>query len=283
MSPKIRWIHFCIAAGIVAVMTIGWQAATAYLGWYTRKEPIAWPENVIVSEADFRNLSLPKQFGPYKMVEGDGVIFKEKDGMPDGEIEHREDVLETLHIGSSLDEARVKDRKSNWYVARVYEDTREPANSPYRFWSLDLTFFTGSETTVPHVPDICILAGGSTPIGGPKVLDVDVPGLPKSWDPVPFKAIHYARNGGMGERYVQYYLFSVNGQPVVDRNVARLRLTGLTTRYVYYAKLQFYPWSIVRNGDQADAKAAEFLKYSLPVVLKELPTEADIEKLYEKD
>lgn len=286
---KKNWIHFSIAAGILLISTISWNVMMNVLKYYVRKEAVAWPANVKVSELEFRNISLPQQFGPYRMVEADGLLDRDekgnpqKDGKPDGEVYYREDIKETLGIGSSLDEDRIKERKSNWYVARYYEDTREPENSPYRYWQLDLTYYTGSEVTVPHVPDICVLAGGSS-IVGREVLDIqNVSGVPSPWNErTPFAALYYERNDAGAYNYVQYYLFSVNGLPETDRDSARIELTKLSNRYVYYAKLQFFPRAVIRDRAQADGRARDFLRHCLPAVLGELPSQEYISRLYKK-
>jgi len=288
-DSKKRWIHFSIAAGLLLISAISWNVMMNVLKYYVRKEAVVWPVNVKVSELEFRNISLPGHFGPYRMVEEDGLLDRDekgvskKDGKPDGEVYDREDIKETLGIGNSLDEDRIKERKSNWYVARYYEDTREPINSPYRYWQLDLTYYTGSEVTVPHVPDICVLAGGSSIVGREELYIRDVSGVPSPWDKVtPFTALHYERNDAGAYNYVQYYLFSVNGLPETDRDAARLELTKLSNRYVYYAKLQFFPRAVIRDKAQADEHAKDFLRCCLPGVLGELPSQEYISRLYKK-
>ncbi|HNX27345.1 MAG TPA: hypothetical protein PKK48_08050, partial [Phycisphaerae bacterium] len=254
---------------------VSWNVMTAKLRYFFRKEAVPWPASVKVSELEFRNISLPKQFGPYRMIEDDGILDRDengnvvKDGKPDGEIYYREDILETLGIGSSLDEERVKERKSNWYVSRYYIDAREPENSPYKCWQLDLTFYTGSEVTVPHVPDICVLAGGASIVSRENLFITDVAGVPEPWDKrTPFTGLHYERNDNNAYSYVQYYLFSVNGLPETDRDAARIELTALSNRYVYYAKLQFFPRAVIRDKKQADERAKDFLRHCIPGVLE---------------
>lgn len=290
MKDKKNWIHFCIASGILLVSVISWNVITAKLKYYFRKEAVAWPQNVRISEVEFRNLSLPAHFGTnYRMVEGDGVLDRDekgepvKDGKPDGEVYYREDIKETLGIGTSLDEGRVVERKSNWYVSRYYEDVREPENSPYRYWQLDVTYYTGSEVTVPHVPDICVLAGGSSIVGRDVLHINNIPDVPAPWDKdTPFSALYYERNDMASYNYVQYYLFSVNGRPETDRDLARIELTKLSNRYVYYAKIQFFPRAVIRDRVQADEHARDFLKNALPAVLGELPSQEYMSSLNKK-
>jgi len=266
-SANAGWIHFCLVAGFLLIVTIGWSLAMDKLGYWLRKEPVPWPAKVRVNAKTFQNTSLARRFGPYRMVK---------------ENEHADDLLSTLKIGSALDERRYDRRESNWYVLRIYEDTREPENSPYRYWYLDVVFYTGGEVTVPHVPDICVQAGGARPTGR-DLLQVPVPQAPEPWrSQTPLVALGYERYyQGYSQELVQYYLFCVNGLPESSRDRVRLRLTNPTWRYVYYAKLQFFPQGSVGTRKQANRKAEEFLRYCLPAVLEQLPTPADIETLYE--
>ena len=267
-ARKVGWIHFGVVAGILLVATVSWEGAMKTLGWWARKEPVPWPAHVRVDEKTFQNLTLAKRFGPYKLAK-------------DGEIKQRDDVLETLKIGTTLDTARYKRRESNWYITRVYEDTREPDGSSFRYWTLDVTYYTGGETTVPHVPDICAQAGGAV-LTGRKIIHTAVPGAPEPWSKdTAFAALGYENMlQGRSFEFMQFYLFCVNGIPETSRERVRLRLTDLRLRYVYFSKIQFYPHGNMANVRGEKEKAKEFLRYCLPAILRELPSPAEIEKLY---
>ncbi|MBN1943316.1 MAG: hypothetical protein JW849_08485 [Phycisphaerae bacterium] len=266
-SEKAGWIHFAVVAGFLLIVAVGWNLAMERLGYWLRKEPVPWPAGVKVNEKTFQNQSFPKYIGPYRLAEG-------------GDLKHADDMLSTLKIGSTLDDQRYPERKSNWYINRIYEDTREPENSPFRFWILDVVFYTGGEVTVPHVPDICVQAGGATPTGR-NTLNVEVPSAKDPWRKTPFVALSYERmyQGNLQE-LVQYYLFSVNGLPETDRDWVRVRLADPTWRYVYYSKIQFFPRGNVSSVKIADEKAAEFLQQVLPAIFTQLPSAEDIQRLY---
>ena len=269
-TTKAGWIHFGFIAVVLLVATVGWNSAMSGLGWWTRKEPVPWPKNVRVDKKTFQNLTLAKRFGPYKLAK-------------DGEIKQRKDVLETLMIDTTLNTTRIKKREGNWYVTRIYEDTREPKNSPFRFWHLDVTYFTGGETTVPHVPNACAQAGGAT-LTGEKILHTPVPVAPEPWsEDTAFTALGFEKitRGSLFE-FVQYYLFSINGHPETSRKRVRLRLANLSLRYVYFSKIQFFPNGNVMNTTETSEKAKDFLRHCLPAVLRELPSPPEIEKLYQK-
>ena len=212
-SSRSGWIHFGAAAVFLLVISIGWPVIKNALGYIVRKEPVPWPERVEIDKNTFQNTSLAEKFGPYKLSE---------------ELEHKPDVLETLKIGTTLDSQRFKKHLSNWYLYRVYEDTREPKNSPYRFWVLDIVFYNGGETTVPHVPDICAVSGGAK-LTGEEFIEMACPDAPAPWnEKFTFKGLYYemAEYAGSFEQG-QYYLFDVNGEPGVDRNKVRMTLTSL--------------------------------------------------------
>jgi hypothetical protein len=277
------WVCFGIAAGLLLLATVGWSLGMHHFKLWTQKYPVPWPERVRVDEETFRNVSLPERIGPYRIV-GDGFFERNDAGeplydkVPDGEIIFRDDLLESLRVGTTLDSQRYDERMSNWYVARIYEDTREPMNSPFKFWQMDVTFYTGSEVTVPHVPDICAQAGGAT-LDGREVLHFPVAGAPAPWDTgTPLAALYYLKDG---RQFVQYYVFCLNGLPQANRDAVRLALTDLSLRYVYYAKIQFFPRGTVTNREEVNDRARDFLRQVLPIVLQEMPSRRTMQKYNE--
>jgi len=283
-----HWTPFSVAVAVLLVSTLGWGFAMRTLKWYTRKEPVPWPAEVTVDEQTFQNTSMPDQFGPYKLVTGDGVIPGRKpDGKPDGELKYSEETLEALGIGSSLDGGRHDSRMSNWYVTRIYEDTREKERSAFRFWQIDIVYYSGGELSVPHVPDECVQAAGAVPVGR-DVIDVRIPSLPEAWaewrNDTKFVSLKYQKStGSRTTNFVQYYLFSMCGLPRTSRERVRLGLMDLGRRYVYFSKVQFFPvLGAVGNPGRTDSKAAEFLSNCLPYVLKQLPS-AETIRLMEQD
>lgn len=269
-----KWFHFGIIAGLLLVLTVSWSVAMDALGIQLQKEPIPWPDRVEV-KSTFQNVSFPERLGPYRLI-GDGQwpFRSEKDGndgIPDGMIEHRSDVLESLGIGSMLDKRRYEERMSNWYIARIYEDTREPRNSRYRYWNFSVEFYTGGEQTVPHVPDACVVQAGAS-IEKRMTVDLCLEDVPEPWREVSFVGVFYVKKeNGRRSESVQYYIFDVNGEPITDRRMARLGLAKLSLKHIYYAKIQALPLSPIQNADEANRRAKEFMRRFLPAVLKELP------------
>lgn len=273
--------HFVVACVLFGVTAIGWSLAVELLEWATHKEPVPWPEAVVVDHATFRNISLPTTIGPFKRVE-DGVFQKNEngtpkfDGKPDGEHILDDEVLEPLGVGSYLDKQRVKDRCSNWYVSRVYEDTRK--DSKYRFWRLGVYYYTGGQDLVPHVGEVCLAAGGAVIIGATEVRFSGF-NVPDPWN----GSIAFRRTISEKEsrKYVQYHVFSLNGKPENNRLTVRGKLAVPWVRHSYFAKIEFAPNSEIKDSFEADDDAEEFMRHILPVVLKSLPTSEDIKRLDE--
>ncbi|MGA2265331.1 MAG: hypothetical protein ABSH10_02750 [Phycisphaerae bacterium] len=274
--------HFLIAAAILAITWLGWDWAIAQLKWVTRKDPVPWTPAVKV-DADCRLISFPDRLGPYVLV-GDGEFEKELDGRPDGDVVLRQDVLDTLKINTSLDKDRLASRSSNWYMVRIYRDTRvESPSSPFRYWRLELYYYTGRLYQVPHVPDRCLVAGGATMLpAAAKRLEMNAPGASAPWDHAAFNRVGYEMTDRTGldvRRYVQYYAFSLNGQPEVSWEKVRLELTKPWVRHCYFAKIQLAPTGPVSDFAEADRSVNEFLDMFMPAVVATWPMPSVVDKL----
>jgi len=260
--------HFLIVAMILAATTIGWNQTIKRLRWVMSKESVPWPTDVRVSD-DFRLLNLPKKLGPYVLVK-------------DGEIVYPEDDLELLRVGTSVDKMRLGQRRSNWYLARIYRDTRKSPQARYNAWRLEVYYYTGGMDTVPHVPERCLVAAGAAMLGSKDII-FKAPAARKPWDePIVFRRARYEVSDRLKlntRQFVQYYAFSLNGRPEKSWERVRLTLSYPWIRYSYFAKIQFAPVRNVIDQAEADRAAEEFLNNFLPSVLKTLPMPADIERL----
>ncbi len=277
-----RHTFHCVIAGLVLLTATGWWLfAKNVLQWALRKEPVPWPALVTVG-ADFRLMSLPSVIGSFVRARDGELTGGKKDGTPDGENIVQDNVLETLGVGTKWDKGRRKQRCSNWYVSRVYRDARvRERNGPYRYWELHVTYYTGAMDTVPHVPGVCLQQAGASILGITEV-DFNVPTARDGWNKR-FKVnrTRYERqNPGRLERFVhsQYSVFSLNGLPEHDWKKVRLELTNPLVRHSYFASIQFSPKYPVKDLDECDKKAEEFLNIVLPRVLEALPTREDVER-----
>lgn len=277
------WVHFAVAAAVLGASAAGWSLAVDSWRIYTRKEPVPWPAGVEV-DGKYRMTSLPASIGPYRLV-ADGEWERDekgdpvRDGTPDGVIELLPDTMDLLGIGTVTDERNLPKRRSNWLSVCIYRDTRKAKHDPFQYWRLELYYYTGGVDLVPHVPDICAVAGGAVPVGGGQ-LAVSVPSAPGPWaaQPISFRAPIFL-DERRGTRFVQYYAFSLNGVPENRREVVRLKLTNPFLRHAYFAKIQFNPLGAIRDERETAAAAREFAGHFLPHVLKVLPMPDDVEKL----
>jgi hypothetical protein len=280
--------HFVVAAVLLGATAAGWSVAVRVLKIATRKSAVVWAKGVEV-DGTFRMTTLPDRMGPYELVTADGEVYHDQgkpviDGKPDGVPEMPKDVMELLKIGTSTDESNLAERKSNWLSVRIYRDSRLPKQHPLRYWRLEVYYYTGGVDLVPHVPEICAVAGGATHLRTEE-LGISVPGSAGAWGAgaIAFRRALFERTNRKGQaaRFVQYYTFSLNGKPESRREMVRLRLTNPFVRHAYFAKIQFSPVPVyvLPRPEEADAGAAEFVRSFLPHVLASLPTAADIEAL----
>jgi len=279
------WIHVGIAAAILAISAVSWTATKNAMKWVFHKQAVPWPPSVRVNEEEFRLTSLPEAFGPYVRA-ADGELEDHEDGRPDGEVIITGDVLAALKIGTSLDKGRVSERESNWYVSRIYIDTRKRPGQPYRLWRLDVTYYTGGLDKVPHVPERCLAAAGAKGIKS-KQVTLHVPGAPKPWDSkLKWQQTRYtAQTPGTFEATARadYYIFSLNGHPQDSWEMVRLELNYPWIRHCYFAKIQFTPLNGISDSAEAHREVEKFAAYFLPEVLRMLPMPSDVERLNEPE
>ena len=281
-KPARAWVHFFVAVGILTVTLVGWNWMIAKLQWVTRKEAVPWPPAVRV-DAQCRLESFPTVCGPFVLAE-DGELEGTTDGKPDGEIVLKDDVMESLRINTARDKMNLAERKSNWYLTRVYRDSRvQLPNDPARFWRLEIFYYTGGLDKVPHVPERCLVAGGAalvTDLSGGITFQVDGD---KPWNgPVPFHRTGYEVSDRLrlnSRQYVQYYTFSLNGRPEDLWEKVRLKLSDPRLRYCYFAKVQFAPLGEVVDVKRTDQTAQEFVQNIMTTVLNMLPMPQDVDRL----
>lgn len=283
-SEKFFNLPFIVAVVVLGISWGGFKLMTNWLQMVTYKQPVLWPAGVTVNSEDFRMTSLPLEMGPFKRLE-DGMLSGEKDGQPDGERILTEDILESLKIGTSLDESRVGDRQSNWYLSRIYVDTSKKSKQPFRYWLLDITYYTGGLEKVPHIPERCLTASGAQLLGSDSVV-FSVDGLGAKYEDwqggLKFRRTRYVRRDENMFREIkaaQFYLFSLNGNPESNWTTVRRQLSMPFGKYAYFAKIQFAPMDPTEDDQEILDETEKFVKQFLPYVVRTLPMPEDIKQL----
>lgn len=273
------WVHFGVASTILLAAAICFHAAVRLLKIHLVKAAVPSPRSAKVDEHWLE--SFPARIGPYVLAP-EVEMPKPADGDSDGHRKATKDELKEL--GTSK-------HPFNWYYSAYYRDTRVGGSfeeGTGRYFLLDVTYYTGLVDPVPHVPEICLFAGGFTPLAGESgSLRVDLPDLPgpwESWRNIEVRRAAYVRRrGGVEIRSSQYYVFSMNGQATNSRNAVRWKLTLPWKHYCYFAKVQAATLRPEKTAEASDRVCAEFLRHAIPEVLRFLPSAADVKRLEETD
>lgn len=278
-------LHTIIACVLLVMLGLFWWVGAKVFRLALIKQPVRWTDVAKVDEG-FRLTSLPERLGNFEMVREDGVFRNETgqvvlDGKPDGDNVYDAFTLESLGIGSAFDKTRYASRCSNWYVSRVYRDTREPEGSSYRYWQMDITYYTGALEQVPHVPERCLLAAGATLTGDHDVVMQAGASLPNGWGkPFTVRRTGYEQVASSGQTRAgaQYFMFSLNGEPESSWVTVRRTLGFPWVTHSYFAKIQFAPWGVISDVADADRHAQQFLVDAMPGVLGQLPMAQDLKR-----
>lgn len=140
---------------------------------------------------------------------------------------------------------------------------------------LALTYYTGSVDTVPHIPERCMVAGGFDPVN-PQTLAWPVfPDRPEGERDLGVRFIQFEQAADVGPSSAAVpmdvaYFFHVNGGYESDPITGvRLRLTDLTVRHAYFAKVELMTQG--RDRDLAGRTMTRFLVAAMPAVEACLP------------
>jgi hypothetical protein len=159
------------------------------------------------------------------------------------------------------------------YIQWMLEDKSAAADSPARYCSLFITYYTGNPDMVPHVPDECYVGGGNSRLKGETLtLQIPWPGQEKPRD----IAMQYVLFGRQDNSFLQtenqfsvQYLFKANGQFCGDRTATRAVLgSNFFCKYSYFAKVEwrFYGKNSQPGQKETLAATQKLLAVLLPVL-----------------
>ncbi len=198
--------------------------------------------------------------------------------------------------GAPLTAEIIEELGTDQYIDRRY--TLGDADATGLEMLLHITYYTGLIDAVPHVPDRCLVAGGLVPKARPKNLPLKIDesqwvlssehlnkGRPypvlTHYDRVTGKPMRvrmpigdfqlrtteFSSEKNRGLRVYAGYFFIANGETMPNPLDVRKFAFDLTSRYAYYAKVQFL---LGGSGDLEEGDFVEIVSDVLPDLLPEL-------------
>ena len=128
---------------------------------------------------------------------------------------------------------------------------------------LSLTFYTGLQDQVPHVPEECMYQGGMQQAED-TTLTLPMPGLGA---PHNLRRLIFYPRDGIGDMTYIYYTIRVNDEFYTDRNRVRVRMADFRDTHLYYSKVELaIPAPSDADRTELDTRAA----YVMDKLLTEL-------------
>jgi len=170
------------------------------------------------------------------------------------------------------------------YIQWVVEDTQAKENSPTKYCSLFVTYYTGDPDQVPHVPEECYVGGGNQIVSSESVkVKIDTPSYlcPELPDEINIRYSVFSSSGSdawqMSIEYPVLYFFKVNGDYASGRNETRKVMgSNFFGKYSYFSKVE---WKFFggRSGEMSYppqkegvvAASEKLLSVFLPVMERE--------------
>lgn len=229
ISPKMAFI-ICVI--VLAGSAIGKRALISKLQIYLRKEPIELKNPLSELDAD--------SLGDYKVVRKSQI--------------ENQDILSELGTLS--------------YIIWELEDTSVAENDDARFCSLFVTYYTGINDRIPHVPEECYFGAGNRVKG--IVDDTIVLDNNANQQEIEFRQLVFTSKAeniwGAGSEFSVCYLLRVNGQYAGNRTSARnIMAKNLFGKYSYFSKVE---WRFRGNYGSANSiKTTQASKKLLEAIL----------------
>jgi hypothetical protein len=164
-----------------------------------------------------------------------------------------------------LDPPVVEALGTDQYIDWILEDTSVPTSDPLYKAQLFVSYDTGGQNLVPHVPDECRLGAGYQPARQHENRDVRVEGL-KLRRGVPLRVCTFVKTAVFqhNEQTV-VYLFHANGDFAATRDAVRILFNDPRDRHGYFSKVEI---SFPRASREQSVQGAEkLLGKLLPVLL----------------
>jgi hypothetical protein len=253
--PKARGsVHFMVAASLLLAAASGmlWLKLSGFVMAKARvplhKELDAFPEAVGSRFVLWRDLNAS--------------------GVQRGKEQLTDDIVKVLGTEQFI----------GWY----YIDRERSAEGPTTFVRFHVAYYTGLLDATPHVPEICMVAGGRLP--DPRhtgQVRWQVPDLPETWADwaeVEVRRAAFVKRDDP-RPVISYYIFAANGEPLWSRNDVRWRMSNPLEKHCYYMKIEI---SAGRNDHRllTPEESAEicraFFADAVPLILQHVATPAEV-------
>jgi hypothetical protein len=129
---------------------------------------------------------------------------------------------------------------------------------------LTVTYYTGVQDQVPHVPEECVYQAGMAQAEPKTIIEWD---LPRLGDRVEVARVVFDSPQRIGSRLFVYYTIAVNGEYRGDRDPVRIRMADPRDTHLYYSKVEV---SIYSAPEAAVSALDEIGKDLMDRVLAEL-------------
>lgn len=250
--------HFIIAAAILLVASVGSKAALQQLHIVLAKKAVP-----LLKPLD----EVSETFGPRFALATE--MDYPKENINRGRYEMTEDVEETLGTKHHL----------TWF----YKDNQRSSGKALTYVRLHIAYYPQMLDPVPHVPDICMAAAGYDPDPEDPGREVawsadDLPEEWQAWRQVQIQRSAFVRKN---DSTVAFHVFSVNGDPVLDRVKVSAKLSDPRKKYCYYAKVELSAGCNARplTSAEYDEICQAFWSAAAKKILEHFPTAAQLKKL----
>jgi hypothetical protein len=127
------------------------------------------------------------------------------------------------------------------YLQWIIEDSEAKPDSPTRYCSLFITYYTGNPDMVPHVPDECYVGGGNErQAGGLVTIDVSRSDDNQKLDFQYVAFRNFDQKTMREDNFSVQYFFHANGKYSGSRTDTRLILgSNWLSKYSYFCKVEW--------------------------------------------
>lgn len=135
--------------------------------------------------------------------------------------------------------------------------------------TLFLSYYTGVQDQIPHVPEECMTVHGSPMERFTTMEDVEIGGQKASVRKLIFLPTpNEMQSGDAGRKYV-YYLIGVNGELLASRDAVRIRMSDFRDSHLYYSKVELaFKTDEVADEGPLDRMAVDLLNKTVTELFK---------------